>query len=56
MTSTLIKKHRFDTVFDNQKVFRLLLEAMSNPLRSVSMREFAEQPGCSGFFPVTLPA
>lgn len=43
MTSTLIKKHQFDTVFDSQKVFRLLLEAMSNPLRRVTIREFADK-------------
>ena len=39
--STLLKKHSFDTVFDSQKVFRLLLEAMSNPLRTVSIKEYA---------------
>ena len=35
MTSTLLKKYDFDTVFDSQKVFRRILEAMSNPGRIV---------------------
>jgi len=41
MISTLSKKHSFDTVFDSQKVFRLLLEAMSNPARVVNINEYA---------------
>jgi alpha-D-ribose 1-methylphosphonate 5-triphosphate synthase subunit PhnH len=42
MTSTLTKKYSFDTVFDSQKVFRLILEAMSNPARAVNLGEFAD--------------
>ena len=43
MISTLSKKHRFDTVFDSQKVFRLILEAMSNPSRVVNISEYADK-------------
>jgi len=35
MTLQLIKKHSFDMVFDSQKVFRLILNAMCNPGRVV---------------------
>jgi len=42
MISTLSKKHSFDLVFDSQKVFRLILEAMSNPTRVVRIREYAD--------------
>jgi len=42
MISTLSKKHNFDLVFDSQKVFRLILEAMSNPTRVVRIREYAD--------------
>ena len=31
--------HNFDEVFDTQRVFRKLLEAMSNPGRIVSVSE-----------------
>ena len=41
MTSTLSKKHNFDAVFDSQKVFRLILEAMSGPTRVINMNEYA---------------
>jgi len=41
MTLQLTKKHNFDIVFDSQKVFRLILEAMSNPSRVVNIREYA---------------
>jgi alpha-D-ribose 1-methylphosphonate 5-triphosphate synthase subunit PhnH len=41
MISALSKKHSFDTVFDSQKVFRLILEAMSNPARIVNISEYA---------------
>ena len=41
--SALSRKHRFDTVFDSQKVFRLLLEAMSNPARVVNIKEAADK-------------
>ena len=49
MISSLSKKHSFDLVFDSQRVFRLILEAMSNPTRIVSIREsarflFGDQP------------
>lgn len=43
MISTLSKKHSFDTVFDSQKVFRLILEAMSNPARVVNIKEYADK-------------
>ena len=43
MTSTLLKKHNFDIVFDSQKVFRLILEAMSNPARVVNIKIFADK-------------
>jgi len=41
--STLLKKHNFDTVFDSQKIFRLILEAMSNPSRGVNIKEYADK-------------
>lgn len=41
--STLSKKHKFHEVFDSQKVYRLILEAMSNPGRTVTIREYAEK-------------
>jgi len=41
MTLQLTKKHSFDTVSDSQKVFRLILEAMSNPTRTVNISEYA---------------
>jgi alpha-D-ribose 1-methylphosphonate 5-triphosphate synthase subunit PhnH len=41
MISPLSKKHSFDTVFDGQKVFRLILEAVSNPSRVVNIGECA---------------
>jgi len=49
MISTLAIKHNFDLVFSSQKVFRLILEAMSNPTRIVSIRQcasslFGDQP------------
>ena len=43
MTLQLTKKHNFDTVFDSQKVFRLILEAMSNPGKNVDIKECAEK-------------
>jgi len=42
MISTLSKKHSFDLVFDSQKVFRLILKAMSNPARVVRIRKYAD--------------
>lgn len=35
------KIHSFDEVYDSQKIFRLLLEAMSNPGRAVDIKEFS---------------
>ena len=43
MTLQLTKKHNFDTVYDSQKVFRLILEVMSNPTRVVSISEYADK-------------
>jgi len=43
MISTLSKKHKFDIVFDSQKIFRLILEAMSNPSRVVNIKEYADK-------------
>lgn len=37
------KLHSFDEVFDGQKVFRKILEAMSNPGRKISISEQAEK-------------
>ena len=37
------KIHNFDLVYDSQKMFRLLLEAMSNPTRRVNIKEFSEK-------------
>jgi alpha-D-ribose 1-methylphosphonate 5-triphosphate synthase subunit PhnH len=52
MISALSKKHSFDTVFDGQKVFRLILEAVSNPARSVNISEYAAK--LSGAHPAFL--
>jgi alpha-D-ribose 1-methylphosphonate 5-triphosphate synthase subunit PhnH len=43
MTSTLSRKHNFDGVFDSQRVFRLILEAVSNPARVVNIKEYADK-------------
>jgi alpha-D-ribose 1-methylphosphonate 5-triphosphate synthase subunit PhnH len=43
MTLQLTKKHGFDVVFDSQKGFRLILEAMSNPIKTVNIKEHAEK-------------
>jgi len=43
MTLQLTKKHNFDVVFDSQKVFRLVLGAMSNPARIVTIKAHADQ-------------
>lgn len=37
------KLHDFDEVFDSQRAFRLILEAMANPTRKVSLRECAQK-------------
>ena len=52
MISTLSRKHSFDTVFDSQRVFRLVLEAMSNPARVVHIKEYAEK--LNGDYPAFL--
>jgi len=41
--SALLRKHSFDTVFDSQRVFRLVLEAMANPSRAVNIKESADK-------------
>jgi alpha-D-ribose 1-methylphosphonate 5-triphosphate synthase subunit PhnH len=41
--STLLRKHKFDFVFDSQRVFRLILEAMSNPARIVDIGKYADK-------------
>jgi len=43
MISQLIKKHDFDMVFDSQKVFRHIMDAMSNPGRVVDIKECADR-------------
>jgi len=43
MTTTLLKKHDFDMVFDSLKIFRLVLEAISHPAREVSIQECADK-------------
>ena len=43
MISTLSRKHSFDAVYDSQKIFRLLLEAMANPTRVVNIKEFSDK-------------
>ena len=43
MTLQLTKKHDFDIVYDAQKIFRLILEAMSNPGRIVSIKKYADK-------------
>ena len=43
MTLRLTKKHNFDIVFDSQKVFRLILEAMSNPGTVVNICDCADK-------------
>lgn len=37
------KMHDFDEVYDGQKVFRIMLEAMSNPGRMLSIEEQSEK-------------
>ncbi len=41
--SQLLRKHNFHEVFDSQGVFRLILEAMSNPGRVVSIKFHADK-------------
>jgi len=56
MTSTLLRKHSFDIVFDSQKVYRLILEAVSNPARVVNISESAGKlfGSCPEFLAVAL--
>ena len=56
MISTLTKKHSFDPVFDSQKVFRLILEATSNPTRVVHIKESADKlfGSCPAFLAVAM--
>ena len=41
--SQLSRKHSFHAVFDSQSVFRLTLEAVSNPTRIVSIKPYADK-------------
>ena len=43
MISTLSKKHNFSIVFDSQKIFRLILDAMSNPTRVVNINDYVSK-------------
>ena len=52
MTLQLTKKHSFDLVFDSQKLFRLILEAMSNPAQTVNIEEYRDR--LFGDFPLFL--
>jgi alpha-D-ribose 1-methylphosphonate 5-triphosphate synthase subunit PhnH len=56
MISTLSRKHDFDAVYDSQKLFRLILEATSNPGRAVDIKGLADKMrgGCPGFLAVAL--
>ena len=56
MTLRPIKKHSFDTVYDSQKVFRLILTAMSNPVAAVSIKEYADKlyGDCPEFMAVAM--
>ena len=56
MMSALLKKHNFDEVFDGQKMFRLILEAMSNPGRVVNIKEYTNKlfGDCAEFLAVAM--
>ena len=43
MISTLSKKHSFNAVYDSQKVYRLILDAMSNPAKVVMINGYADK-------------
>jgi len=43
MTLQLTRKHSFDLVYDSQKIFRLVLHAISNPASFVSIKEYADK-------------
>jgi len=38
-----VKKFSFDEIFDSQRIYRLILTAMSNPTRTVNIKEFADK-------------
>ena len=52
MTLQLTKKHSFDLVFDSQNIYRLILNAMSNPGEVVSILKYADK--LYGDFPAFL--
>jgi len=52
MTLQLTKKHNFDLVYDSQKIYRLILEAVSNPGSIVNIKKYADK--LFGTFPVFL--
>jgi len=43
MMSEITKKHHFEEVFDSQRVYRLLLTAISNPTRIVNIKQYADK-------------
>jgi len=43
MTLQLTKKHSFDPVLDSQKIYRRILEAISNPGQTVSIQDCADK-------------
>jgi alpha-D-ribose 1-methylphosphonate 5-triphosphate synthase subunit PhnH len=43
MTETMRRKHQFDPIHGSQEVFRILLEALANPGRVLSLRSQADQ-------------
>jgi len=52
MTLQLTRKHNFDLIFDSQKVYRLILEAMSSPGGIVNIQDYADK--LYGDYPVLL--
>ena len=52
MTLQLTKKHDFDIVFDSQKVFRHILDVMSNPGKTVNIRAHSDK--LSGSYAATI--
>ena len=43
MTLQLTKKHSFNLVFDSQIIYRMILEAMSNPGKIVSLQKYEKK-------------
>lgn len=43
MTSALLRKHSFEAVFDSQQLFRLILEAISHPARTVQIGKYTNK-------------